>query len=121
MSHTDVHRPAWVKERDPLMGPWVVYHRHFARECWSAEDKRWLVQRTVPCSLEKFYAEMSGGHRDPRCGVSYRGGRNIYCGCGMCTGQTARKLARRQERTAWRAHCRDMLKTHRDDIDGYEG
>lgn len=35
--------------------------------------------------------------------------RNIGCGCKLCTGQRGRKLARRQQRAAWRASARRLL------------
>lgn len=47
--------------------------------------------------------------------------RNIGCGCAMCTGRHGRRLARRQERTAWRATARSLTAAaragERDDLD----
>lgn len=44
--------------------------------------------------------------------------KNIACGCKMCTGQPARKRARRCERTWWRSTRAQLLAAvDRDDLD----
>jgi len=55
------------------------------------------VRRTVTCDLESH----AGRGRCRRMFI----GRNIYCGCCMCTGHYDRKNLRRTERTIWRAEA----------------
>jgi hypothetical protein len=44
--------------------------------------------------------------------------RNIGCGCGLCTGQPGRKLARKQERVTWRRVRQQALNlADRSDVD----
>lgn len=111
MSRTDVHRPAWVQCQDTLLLRWLSpCHWHITRDCWDADQKRWLLERLTDCDL---------GTRDGRCQYWTRG-RNLFCGCPRCTGQPARHLQRRQERTTLRAQLRTAVKTppdHLEDLD----
>jgi len=118
MSRTDVHVPGWVKERDPAW--WRTHytedHRH-VRQIWDPEAQRWGRQRAVDCDLDRFLA----GERDTNCSMRLAGSsNNISCGCRLCTGQPARKLARRQERADWRAAAREILKTGPVDLDAID-
>lgn len=101
MSRTDVHKPYRVKQDDPWWRhAFVEQHDH----------------STGPCDLD---------HHDPdrwqesRCHISWRNiGRNIHCGCWMCTGQTGRRLARSQERVAWRSLRQSIIAgVDRTDVD----
>lgn len=92
MSRTDVHRPAWVKERDPAMRSQFRAHHNHA---------------TGPCDLDAHMA--AKGWTRTRCYPTYIGGRNIYCGCKMCTGQPWRKLAHRKDRVRWRASRCELM------------
>jgi hypothetical protein len=84
MSRTDVHRPAWVKDRDPHERGFVAHHNH----------------ATGPCDLADYLA--AKGWTRTRCYPIYTGGRNIYCGCAACTGQDWRRQERRRDRYGWR-------------------
>ncbi|HEY6019328.1 MAG TPA: hypothetical protein VIY48_05315 [Candidatus Paceibacterota bacterium] len=76
MSRTDVHTPYWVKKNDPAWRDFFIErHDHTRGEC--------------TLHLDSF--------RGCYLGDSYRG-KNIHCGCGMCTGQITRRLDRRSER-----------------------
>lgn len=102
MSRTDVHRPAWVQRRDPLLRrEFVAMHHHWERDVWDNELKRWLVTRGAPCDL---------GDTDGRCQL-WPHSRNLFCGCHLCVGSSRRRLARRRERTALRAQLRAAVKT----------
>jgi hypothetical protein len=103
MSRTDVHRPAWVQERDPeLRHLFVEYHDH----------------RAGRCDLDVYLS--TPGWVRTTCSVRYVGGRNIYCGCHLCTGQPGRRLAHRQERTRWRADRQRLLAARAEDRDGLD-
>jgi hypothetical protein len=108
MSRTDVHRPAWVQERDHTMRrEFVAEHRHTIVEDYDQDSGRWLVRREVPCDLEEHLT--GHGWARTRCGLRYVGGRNTFCGCQLCTGRAPRKLARKQERVRWRAERQRLL------------
>lgn len=114
MSRTDVHAPAWVKEHDPAWRrEMVADHNHTVSEHWDPQLRRHLVRRLVPCDLPKFLAGANG----TRCRMRYAGGRNVYCGCNLCTGQAGRRLARRQERVRWRSKRQELLAAGREDLD----
>jgi hypothetical protein len=49
------------------------------------------------------------------CGLHYLGGRNIYCGCSMCTGRIGRRYSRRQARARWRGVRQRLLAASPDD------
>lgn len=117
MSRTDVHRPGWVQERDPHnRRHFVADHNHTIHEAWDPQQRRWLVRRAVDCDLHAFLA--AKGWAPTRCRMRYIGGRNIYCGCDMCTGRHWQRLARRRERHQWRRTAREILATvDRTDID----
>lgn len=96
MARTDIHRPEWVQQRDPLVRHWFAdFH-----ECHAA-----------PCDLDEFLAA-------PRW-IRTRCYRQVWtqapnlCGCQLCTGQAHRKLARRQERLRWRSIRQELLAEHR--------
>jgi len=79
MSRTDVHTPNWVKKLQPEWRAFFVeHHDHSDRECnFSPNNDNWKNE----CLLgERGY------------------GRNIHCGCKMCTGQIQRRKDRRSER-----------------------
>jgi hypothetical protein len=78
MSRTDVHIPFRVKK---LHAEWrhhfVESHDHRHRPCnFDVANNEWK-----DCGLTEVWR-----------------GRNINCGCAMCTGQIYRKLARRADR-----------------------
>jgi hypothetical protein len=111
MSRTDVHRPPWVQVQDKLLHRHMsIAHHHWERDCYDSELREWLVERTAPCDVDT-----PGGRceRWPR-------GRNLFCGCRMCTGQPSRRRARRRDRTVLRTQLRTAVKTapaDREDID----
>lgn len=78
MSRTDVHVPYRVKRLQPEWRVFFVeYHDHTIHPCnFSAEN-----EVSTDCHL----------------GAANRG-KNIYCGCSMCTGQVWRKQSRRADR-----------------------
>jgi hypothetical protein len=82
MSRTDVHVPHWVKEKDPL------WRRHFV-EVHNHENGT--------CDLH-LRLEARGWIRT-RCYINIHWqGRQIHCGCKMCTNQIGRRLGNRRER-----------------------
>lgn len=84
MSKTWVHQPWWVKQRDPR------WRNHF-RVDHSHEDGI--------CDLAVFLAREEGYWVRNGCRIDIRWqGRQIHCGCRMCTDQKSRKLSRRRER-----------------------
>lgn len=107
MSRTDVHAPAWVKERDPL---WRSNHRESHNHLWQRvgsekvvyEDGRihWepIWEKVERCDLDVYLAAREWVRT--ACRIEYvHTGRNIYCGCNMCTGKIYRKLSRKADRT----------------------
>jgi len=91
MSRTDVHAPNWVKERDPAWRHYFVEdHDHSSGDC-------------------DLNAYLAGRQRKrTRCTIRWRArGRNICCGCPMCTGKEWRKMDRRQERYEGRRLARN--------------
>jgi hypothetical protein len=117
MSRTDVHAPYWVKERDPAWRRvFMPAHRHTICEHYDREGGHWLVRREVPCDLADFLA----GSRTTHCGMVYVGGRNICCGCRLCTEQMWQKQDHRSERGRWRSIRQSLLRVpaeDRDDMD----
>lgn len=108
MSRTDVHRPGWVQERDPVDRRWFVpQHRHFEVSDWDPDARRWLRRFVVPCDLGEYLA--AKGAPQTRCRLAYRGGRNIYCGRWCCTSHDAKKAGNRADRTRWRAERQALL------------
>jgi hypothetical protein len=85
MSRTDVHAPAWVKDRDPA---------------WRREYREEHDHDNGVCNLAAWVADRNTPYAGT-CHLTYVGGRNIYCGCSMCTGQIGRKFSRRRERARW--------------------
>ncbi len=97
MSHTHVHTPGWVKMRQPAWRSYVVERHHHP-------DQR----AEVFCDLAEHVA---AGREwvDTQCVlVLAPQGRNIWCGCRMCTGHHDRRAARRRERYAGRRLCRSF-------------
>lgn len=83
--------PYWVKESSPT---W--------RHAFGADHDH----RTGPCDLDRHDPQH---WQSTRCHINSRNiGRNIHCGCWMCTGNSGRRLARKQERVAWRS-LRQMI------------
>lgn len=115
MSRTDVHAPAWVKDRDPAWhneyredhnhGQWVVR--------WEHHPRKWVpIYETVTrCDLGDFLA----GAQKTACRMSYAGHRNIYCGCWMCTGHPWQRQDRRRLRHMEQRMLREVLKDHEHD------
>lgn len=82
MSRTDVHAPWWVKERDPL------WRQHFQE----VHD-----HSRGPCDLLRFLS--SRRYVRTSCYIEIRWqGRQIHCGCRMCTDQVGHQLQRRHDR-----------------------
>ena len=79
MSRTDVHTPYWVKKLQPEWRPYFVeHHDHADRPCnFDVKNDNWHKD----CFLTDLYL-----------------GRNIHCGCPLCTGSIWRRMGRRQER-----------------------
>ena|GEM_PF-5131252 len=97
MSRTDVHVPDRVKARDP---GW----RHHYRELHD--------HRTGPCDLAAFLA--ADRWVRTRCSVGPGvPGRNVFCGCDLCTGRVWRRVDRRRERAA----VRRLLRTVRGGVE----
>lgn len=82
MSRTDVHVPSWVKERDPL---W----RHYFKEVHSHDNGI--------CDLDSYLTTQTWSRTGCYITFAWRG-RQIHCGCPMCTDQEARKILRRRQR-----------------------
>jgi hypothetical protein len=106
MSRTDVHAPNWVKERDPA---------------WRNVFKEYHDHRTGPCDIEKFRASKGSFWWRPRlftrCSTTFTScGRNIFCGCGMCTNQTGRRTQIKSSRVMWNKAKRLVEKTTREDL-----
>lgn len=97
MSRTDVHDPNWVKARDPL------WRRHFADDHDHSGG--------APCDLAAYLADRQTPWDATRCHrqLSTRG-RNVSCGCKLCTGQLHRKVTERARRTAWKADRARLLR-----------
>ena len=113
MSRTDIHRPYWVQTQDPTVRPRLrANHHHWINEDWDPEQRRHLVRRTAPCTIND---------RDSlRCAwwPAERG--NPFCGCRMCTGAPQRRHAHRRDRTVLRgqlAAARAAANAGHDDID----
>jgi hypothetical protein len=101
MSRTDVHAPYRVKLCDPEWQKYV-YEEH------DHDDGT--------CDIDHFDP---GDWQATHC---HRGmiwfGRNIHCGCNLCTGHYWVRFARRRERVAVRAVCREAVKlADREDVD----
>lgn len=88
MSRTDVHRPPFVQESDP-------HNRHLFAEVHD--------HRNGACTLGRYLRE---GWFPGCCHVQYRGSRNIYCGCAMCTQQVWHRQERRRQRHTWKRRLR---------------
>ena len=84
MSRTFVHAPAWVKERDPR------WRNHFQ----TVHDHDDGI-----CDLAAYLAHDGYRVRGRMCHVAlcWRG-RQIHCGCAMCTGAWTRRWGRRRSR-----------------------
>lgn len=99
MSRTDVHAPYWVKLRDPL---------------WRDHFKEFHDHDHGVCTLDQFLSNRSGWIRD----LCYVGqvwrGRQIHCGCPMCTDRDGRRMRRRRERREVR---QALLLGHWDNLD----
>ncbi|MFG3301521.1 hypothetical protein [Micromonospora chersina] len=96
MARTDVHRPERVQQLDPHLRYWFTdIHRH----------------GSGPCDLDKFLA--SPAWNRTRCYRQPSAQAPNLCGCQLCTFQSHRKLAHRQERVAWRSIRRQLLAEHR--------
>lgn len=94
MSRTDIHRPGWVKERDPHMRRvMLTEHRH----------------QDGPCDLD-VWLKSKGWSHETRCYVRYIGSRNIYCGCRMCTMHDYVKIGNGKDRMRWRNDRQRLLR-----------
>jgi hypothetical protein len=98
MSRTDVHAPDWVKHKDPL---WRRYfeevHRH---------------ERGF-CDLDQLLASRYWIRTNCYMNIHWQG-RQIHCGCKMCTNQIGRKLSNRRERH----QVKDALRKGSWDLEG---
>jgi len=82
MSRTDKQSPYWVKLLDPA---W----RHVFYEVHNHEKK--------PCNITEV--DYRGRIDYNRCYLNSKSiGKNIHCGCKMCSGQDGRRQERRGER-----------------------
>jgi hypothetical protein len=123
MSRTDVHAPAWVKERDPA---WRSHYTEDHNHSWHSvghekvlsEDGHptWktIWKKVERCDLDEYLAANSWVRTACQIRLISRG-RNIDCGCNMCTGQIHRRLGRRAERQTTKRLLRDQ---RWDDIQG---
>lgn len=107
MSRTDVHAPYRVKARDPgWRGHFTEYHNHTWRLAGGHREPgpppRWVRhwRRVTACDLGAYLA---GAENTACCMTLVYRGRNLHCGCHLCVGGAARRLARRRERVAWRS------------------
>ncbi len=102
MSRTDVHAPYWVKLRDPAWsGHFVDEHRHDGRDC----------------DLEEFLTDSTLTYWQGCYRNFVSRGRNVHCGCRMCTNQAGRRHSHRAARAAVRAQLRAAAKTTGADCD----
>ncbi|MFF4893436.1 hypothetical protein [Micromonospora chersina] len=98
MARTDVHRPERVQQLDPHLRYWFTdIHR----------------RGSGPCDLDEYLA--SPAWNRTRCYRKPSAQAPNLCGCQLCTFQSHRKLANRQERVAWRSIRRQLLPEHRGD------
>ena len=106
MSRTDVHAPAWVKERDPAWRScfkeshnhsWHIYGYEKRKDRPGLDLYKPIWKRVDRCDLDVYLA--ARGWVRTACQIVYaHRGRNIFCGCGMCTGKDDRKLGNRSDR-----------------------
>jgi hypothetical protein len=95
MSRTYVHMPYWVKTLSP-------HWRNYFREAHRHDGG--------PCDIDRF--DPAAPWSATRCHIDLvSAGRNICCGCHMCTGHHGRRAAHRAERVRWRATARRAVKT----------
>jgi len=85
MSRTDVHAPYWVKQLDP------AWRDHF-QEVHHHQDG--------VCTLQDYFESLRRNGRSwGDCFIQpVSRGRNIHCGCWMCSEGYSRSLRRRTER-----------------------
>lgn len=97
MSRTYVHEPNWVKARRPRWRRfWAEDHNHGGG---------------APCDLSAWLAARQAPWDSSRCHrLVWNIGRNVSCGCKLCTGQLHRKHTERARRTAWRADRARLLR-----------
>jgi hypothetical protein len=90
-----VHEPWWVKERSWRWRDFFAEQHHHPHG--------------APCDLDVYL------HPDPHSRAGSRTrcyldpvwrGRQVFCGCGMCTGRWYRRDIHRAGRTAWRSYAR---------------
>ena len=108
MSRTDVHAPSWVKERDPL---WRSHYTECHNHAWRVVGREKIIsgdghptwkiiwEKVERCDLDDYLA----GRGFVRTACQMRvisAGRNVDCGCRMCSGQIWRLLSNRAERHA---------------------
>lgn len=92
VSRTWVHQPYWIKQRQERWRNFFYeYHNHINGECDldSSPSRGWYPGN---CHL----ADSSRG-------------RNIHCGCWMCSGSPFRRIQRRMERHQWRRQQKELL------------
>lgn len=107
MSRTYVHTPYQVKMLQPRWRAYFAEHHHHPNG--------------QPCDLHVFIAGQDPPvpWRRTRCYIdpSWRG-RQIFCGCDMCSGYIkGRRRLHQATRTRWRADARTILKTAAHDRD----
>lgn len=106
MSRTDVHAPAWVKQRDPLWrSHYVESHNHawysVGHEKVTSEGGyptwRTIWEKVERCDLDDYLA--ATGWIRTACQIRLRSfGRNIDCGCHLCTDHFWHRLSNRASR-----------------------
>src|SRR5690606_9708720 len=115
-SRTDVHAPGWVKERDPL---WRDCFKEDHNHSWyvTGHEKvtdsegrvRWasIWKKVERCDLDVYLKDVDFRVRTA-CSIVYsHKGRNIHCGCNLCTNQVGRRLANRSDRQKAKRALRD--------------
>lgn len=115
MSRTDVHAPAWVKERDPA---WRTHYTEDHNHSWHSVGHEKITtpdghttyktiwKKVERCDLDEYLAANSWVRTACQIRLISRG-RNIDCGCHLCTGQIYRRLGNRSDRQKAKRLLRD--------------
>lgn len=109
MSRTDVHAPEWVKIKDPL---W-----RFAFTPWHCKKCRLNQQACDIDTATQRHGHNRGWSASDCYSTPAAIGRNVNCGCPMCTGHLGGRHRRHADRVAWMATKRELLKTAQADLD----
>lgn len=127
MSRTDVHAPGWVKERDPL---WRANHREhhnhhqyvIGHEKVKTEDGHTkykpIWKKVERCDLDDYLALRGWSYTRTACSIQFwSNGRNVHCGCNLCTNF----IGRRHDRRVGRQKAKRDLRAGRWDEGLYRG